>query len=93
MKKIKGRRFREWLSIQIVQNPSRVILMGIFLINLMFVFCSAFLISKLMPASVTNRGFWPSLFYTISMIMDAGCVDYIIEDDNKKMVRKLVKSL
>lgn len=83
MRKVKGRRFREWLSIQIVQNPSRVILMGIFLINLLFVCVSAFLISKLMPPYITNRGFWPSLFYTISMIMDAGCVSYIVADVGK----------
>ena len=75
-----GKRFREWLSIQIVRNPSRVILAGIILINLFFILLSATIICLLSPGSGVHRGFFESLFYTITMIMDAGCIAFVVDN-------------
>ena len=77
-----NRKNREWLSLQIVKNPSRVILVGIILINLFFILFSAFLITILSPATGTHRSFVGSLFYTITMIMDAGCISFIVQNPN-----------
>ena len=77
---MKKRRLREWLSIQIVKNPSRTILLAIALFNLLFFVFAAVVISNLAPASLANRGFWASLFYTITMILDAGCIQFVVED-------------
>ena len=72
MKKKKS--LREWLSIMIAKNPSRVILLIITLFNILFMLISALIISRLAPSSVADRGFAASVFYTISMILDAGCI-------------------
>ena len=78
---MKGKnRYREWLSIMIAKNPSRVILMVIMLFNILFMLISALIISRLAPISVSDKGFAASVFYTISMILDAGCISYVVED-------------
>lgn len=73
-------RVHEWLSIMIAKNPSRVILMVIMLFNILFMLTSALIISRLAPVSVSDKGFAASIFYTISMILDAGCIAYVVED-------------
>ena len=82
MNSSKNNKFREWLSIQIVKNPSRVILFAIFLANLFFIMLSAFMIYLLSPGAGTHRTFLDSLFFTITMIMDAGCISFIVENPN-----------
>ena len=82
MKSNKPRKFTEWLSIQVVKNPSRVILFGIIIINIIFIFLSAFIITVLSPVSGQERDFFDCLFYTITMVMDAGCVSFIVKDPN-----------
>ncbi len=78
---MKGKnRYREWLSIMIAKNPSRVILMVVMLFNILFMLISALIISRLAPISVSDKGFAASVFYTISMILDAGCISYVVED-------------
>lgn len=71
---------REWFSIMVAKNPSRVILMVIMLFNILFMLFSALIISRLVPVSASGNGFAASVFYTISMILDAGCISYVIED-------------
>lgn len=74
------RKFTEWLSLYIVKKPAKVILFGILLFNVMLLAVSATVISALAPASLEYSGFWESIFYTVSMILDAGCIQFIISD-------------
>ncbi|MBO5935015.1 MAG: hypothetical protein J6Q94_05940 [Clostridia bacterium] len=47
---------------------------------MIFLVISALIISALAPESLANDGFWASLFYTITMVMDAGCIQFVVED-------------
>ncbi len=83
----------EWLSVQVAKNPGGVILGTILLFNIVFFICSALVISWLAPESVKYRGFWDSIFYTISMILDAGCIQLVIEDVGKASVAAIIVCL
>lgn len=75
------KKFKEWLSVFIVKNPSRAILIAILLLNVLLFFIAGFVISRLAAStSLEQDGFWASVYYTISMVLDAGCIDYVIED-------------
>ncbi|MGM9606553.1 MAG: hypothetical protein ACI3XJ_03500 [Oscillospiraceae bacterium] len=71
---------REYLSLQIAKYPRRMILLVILLINVCLIALAALIISRLAPSTLQNRGFWASVFYTITMILDAGCIASVIED-------------
>lgn len=74
------RKLREKINIFVVKTPSMAILLGILLLNILLFVLAAFIISALAPSSLDNSGFWVSVFYTISMILDAGCISYVIAD-------------
>ncbi len=84
---------RQWLSIQIAQNPRRVILTCIVLFNILFLLLSACVISHLAPDSLADHGFWASAFYTVSMILDAGCISYVVEDVGQAGVAVIIACL
>ena len=68
------KKFKEWLSVFIIKNPSRAILIAILLLNILLFVLAGAVISALSPASLRHDGFWASLYYTISMVLDAGCI-------------------
>ena len=74
------KRIKEWISIRIAKTPGAVVLIGIIFINILLFIVSAAVISRLAPPSLENRDFWSSIFYTVSMVLDAGCVQYVVED-------------
>ena len=74
------KRLKERWSVFVVKYPARAILIGILLFNLLLFFIAAGIISTLAPASLKQNGFWASLYYTISMVLDAGCIEYVIAD-------------
>ena len=74
------RRIREWFSIRLAKNPGQIVLLSILLFNIAFFFLSAFVISKMSLSGTEELGFLESAFYTISMILDAGCISYVVED-------------
>ena len=74
------KKFREWISLRVAKTPGAVVLVGIILINIVLFCVSALVISHLAPPSLEHRDFWSSIFYTISMVLDAGCVQYVIAD-------------
>ena len=74
------KKFKEWLSVFIIKNPSRAILIAILLLNILLFVLAGAVISALSPASLRHDGFWASLYYTISMVLDAGCIEYVIAD-------------
>ena len=74
------KKFKEWLSIFIIKNPRRAILIAILLMNILLFVLASLIISALSPDSLKQDGFWASLYYTISMVLDAGCIEYVIAD-------------
>ena len=74
------RRIREWFSIRLAKNPGQIVLLSILLFNIAFFFLSAFVISKMSLSGTEELGFLESAFYTISMILDAGCISYVVAD-------------
>ena len=73
-------RIKERFSVQLAKNPSRVILVMILLANILFICFSALMISILAPRSLHAHGFWACVYYTITMVLDAGCISYVIEE-------------
>ncbi|MBQ5519334.1 MAG: hypothetical protein IIT90_04455, partial [Clostridiales bacterium] len=62
------RKIREWFSIRLAKNPGQIVLLSILFFNIVFLFLSAFIISKMSLTGTEELGFFESAFYTISMI-------------------------
>ena len=84
------KRIKERLSVFIVKNPSRAILLMILLLNLILFLVAATVISALAPTSMKEHGFWASLYFTVSMVLDAGCIDYVIADIGQTSVSLII---
>lgn len=74
------KRIREWLNIQLVKNPGRMVLCAIFLFNVVFLVLSALIISNLALSGTEKMGFFEAAFCTITMILDAGCIQFVVSD-------------
>ena len=74
------KKIREWLNIQLVKNPGKMVLVAIFLFNVLFFLLSAFVISNLSLAGTEKMGFFEAAFCTITMILDAGCIQFVVSD-------------
>ena len=74
------RKFNEWLSIQLVKNPGNMVLTCILLFNLLFVLLSAAIISAMSLQGTEHMSFIEAAFITVTMILDAGCIQFVIED-------------
>jgi len=74
------KKFREWLSIQVAQHPKRVVLILIILFNVIFIALSAVLISSLSLKGTEKMNFFHAAYYTVTMILDAGCIESVITD-------------
>ena len=68
-------KFREWLSIQVAKHPKRVVLVLIILFNVLFITASAALISSLSLHGTEKMNFFHAAYYTVTMILDAGCIE------------------
>lgn len=75
MKKIK-----EWLNIQYVKNPGQTMLCAILLFNILFFILSSLIISGLSLTGTEKMGFFEAAFCTITMILDAGCIQFVVSD-------------
>ena len=74
------RKIREWFSIQLVKNPGRVVLFSILFFNIIFFIVSALIIRSLSLSGTEKMGFFEAAFYTVTMILDAGCIQFVISD-------------
>lgn len=74
------RRIKEWLSVQLAKNPGRVVLFAILLFNVLFFLLSAVVISNLSLTGTEGMSFLEAAFCTITMILDAGCIQFVISD-------------
>ena len=77
------RKIREWLNIQLVKNPGKMVLCSIFLFNIVFFTLSAFVISNLSLSGTEKMSFFEAAFCTITMILDAGCIQFVVADIGK----------
>lgn len=76
-------RIKEWISIQIVKNPGRMVLFAILLFNIVFFLVSAMIISALSLDGTEKMSFIEAAFCTITMILDAGCIQFVVADIGK----------
>ena len=74
------RKFKGWLSIQIAKHPKRVVLVLIILFNVLFITVSAAVISSLSLRGTESMNFFHAAYYTVTMILDAGCIESVIQD-------------
>ena len=74
------KRLREWLSRLRARYPARLVLMVILLFNVLFILLSAFIIRSLTLSGTEDMSFLEAVFYTITMILDAGCISFVVED-------------
>ncbi|MEE0855802.1 MAG: hypothetical protein U0L58_00690 [Ruminococcus sp.] len=73
-------RFKRWLSVQVAKHPKRVVLVLIILFNVLFIAVSAAVISSLSLRGTENMNFFHAAYYTVTMILDAGCIESVIKD-------------
>ena len=73
-------RFREWFSIRLAKNPGQIVLLAILFFNIVFLLLAAFIISRMSLTGTEHLGFLEAAYYTVTMILDAGCVSFVIED-------------
>ena len=84
---------KQWLSLKVAKNPRGVILIAILLLNVVFICASAVVISQLAPESLRSDGFWASVFYTITMVLDAGCIQFVVADVGQASVSVIIACL
>ena len=71
-----NRRFKEWLSIKKSQHPGQIVLFAILLFNLLFFLLGAVVI--MIFAGQNHMSFFEALYCTITMILDAGCIEAVV---------------
>lgn len=74
------RKFSEWISVQIAKYPGRVVLSAILLFNLLFLLLSTVIISNFSLDGTEDMGFFRAAVCTVTMILDAGCIQFVVED-------------
>ncbi len=74
------RRFKEWFSIQLAKHPARVVLLAILLFNVVFFISAALVIKNLALNGTEEMSLFEAAFYTITMILDAGCIQFVVAD-------------
>lgn len=73
-------KIREWLSVQIAKNPGKIVLITILLFNVVFFFVAAVVISELSLSGTEHMDFLQAAFCTVTMILDAGCIQFVVAD-------------
>lgn len=74
------RKLKEWLNIQLIKNPGRMVLGAIILFNILFFLLSSVIISNFSLSGTENMGFMEAAFCTLTMILDAGCIQFVVAD-------------
>lgn len=73
-------RLREWFSIRLAKNPGQIVLLAILLFNIVFLLLSALIISSMSLPGTEHLGFLEAAYYTVTMILDAGCVSFVVQE-------------
>lgn len=87
------RKITEWLSIQRVKDPGKMVLGVIVLFNVALLLVAALVISALSVDGTERMGFVEAAFCTVMMILDAGCIQYVVADIGQSGVLIVVACL
>jgi len=74
------KKLKERLSIQLVKNPGGLVVFVILMFNILFILFSAAIISNLALSGTEKMNFFEAAFCTITMILDPGCISFVISD-------------
>lgn len=72
------KKFKEWFSLQLSKNPGSIIVGTILLFNVAFVLLAALAITLFSRDAAEPILYPEALFYTVTMLFDAGCINYIV---------------
>lgn len=87
------RKFHEWVSVQAAKNPGKIVLIAILIFNVVFFLVSAVIISRLSLSGTEQMGFLEAAFCTVTMILDAGCIQFVVSDIGQSGVAVVVVCL
>ncbi|MCH5191300.1 MAG: hypothetical protein J1F23_03960 [Oscillospiraceae bacterium] len=87
------KRIKEWLSVQIAKNPAKIVLAAILLFNVFFFFIAAVVISNMALSGTEQMSFLEAAFCTVTMILDAGCIQFVVADIGEAKVALVVVCL
>ena len=73
-------KLKEKLSVLLAKSPGKAVVVFIFLINLLFLVVATLIISSFSVTGTENMSFWEAAYYTITMILDAGCIGAVVQD-------------
>ena len=76
-------KIKEWFSVQLIKNPGKMVLAVILLFNIIFFLVAALVISALSLDGTEKMGFIEAAICTITMILDAGCIQFVVADIGK----------
>nr|MCR4588337.1 hypothetical protein [Lachnospiraceae bacterium] len=74
------KKLKEKYSIFVSKYPGRAVLMAIVAFNILFILLSAAIISSFALDGTEHMSFLRAAFCTIMMILDAGCIQFVVED-------------
>lgn len=79
------RKIHEKVNLFIAKSPRKAVLAGIMLFNLMFILIAATIIDIMSKhlSGLAPCNFWQSVYYTTTMVLDAGCISGMITDVGK----------
>ena len=83
------KKLKEFFSIIMAKKPSQLVLLVIILLNLVFFTVAALVISMVSPLR-NEMGFWESLYRTITMVLDAGCIDNVVYDPTEAQITTIL---
>lgn len=87
------KKFKEWLSVQLAKNPGKMVLAAILFFNIVFFFLSAIIISNMSLSGTERMSFIEAAFCTVTMIFDAGCIQFVVADIGQSGVAIVVVCL
>lgn len=71
-------KMQEKISVLVAKRPSEAVLLGILVFNLVFLVIASLVIFLLAPASIQEEGLPATFYYTITMVLDAGCIENVV---------------
>ena len=71
---------REKISVFVAKKPRRAVLLAIFAFNVVLILVAATIISSLSLDGTEHMSFIKAAFCTITMILDAGCIQFVVSD-------------
>ncbi len=85
-------KIREKINIFIAKSPRQAMLIGIMLFNVVFILVAATIINLMSKhlSGLAPKGFWQSVYYTATLVLDPGCISGMILDVGKTGVLAVI---